>query len=129
MPHYAFLAGHAVSTPDDIVARLRTQRIVGVPYTDEMIANAKADLAAQANPAADNAALLKRYPGGHRRPRRQWSTMSPRWMRWSPICRCSAPWWTSADPANERLQPIERDCDGLAPALLDRPGCIAPLSY
>ena len=33
-----------------------------MPYTDEEIANAKADLEAQADPTADNAALLKRYP-------------------------------------------------------------------
>jgi cytochrome c oxidase cbb3-type subunit 2 len=61
MPHYAFLADTPLVT-DDIVARLRTLRIVGVPYTDEEIASAAADLVTQANPAADNAALLKRYP-------------------------------------------------------------------
>jgi cytochrome c oxidase cbb3-type subunit 2 len=61
MPHYAFLADTPLVT-DDIAARLRTLRIVGVPYTDEEIASAGADLATQANPAADNAALLKRYP-------------------------------------------------------------------
>jgi cytochrome c oxidase cbb3-type subunit 2 len=33
-----------------------------VPYTDEMIASAKADLRAQADPAADASGLLKRYP-------------------------------------------------------------------
>ena len=31
---------------------MRTNRIVGVPYTDEMIANADADLKTQANPTA-----------------------------------------------------------------------------
>jgi cytochrome c oxidase cbb3-type subunit 2 len=36
--------------------------MVGVPCTDDEIANAAADLASQTNPAADNAALLKRYP-------------------------------------------------------------------
>jgi cytochrome c oxidase cbb3-type subunit 2 len=61
MPHYAFLADTPLVT-DDIAARLRTLRIVGVPYTDEGIASAGADLATQANPAADNAELLKRYP-------------------------------------------------------------------
>ena len=39
MPHYAFLADTPLVT-DDIVARLRTLRMVGVPYTDEEIANA-----------------------------------------------------------------------------------------
>ena len=49
MPHYAFLADTPLET-DDIVARLRTLRTVGVPYTDDEITNAAADLAAQANP-------------------------------------------------------------------------------
>ncbi len=61
MPHYAFLADTPLET-DDIAARLRTLRMVGVPYTDDEIANAAADLAAQANPNADNSGLLKRYP-------------------------------------------------------------------
>jgi len=61
MPHYAFLADTPID-PDDIEARLRTLRVVGVPYTDEQIANAVADLRTQANPGADNAELLKRYP-------------------------------------------------------------------
>jgi len=42
---------------------LRTLRAVGVPYTDDQIANAVADLRAQADP--DNAgadAFAKRYP-------------------------------------------------------------------
>ncbi|MNL74340.1 Cytochrome C oxidase, mono-heme subunit/FixO [compost metagenome] len=41
---------------------LKANRIVGVPYSDEMIDNAKADLAAQADPNADTTALLERYP-------------------------------------------------------------------
>ena len=48
---------------DDIAAHLRTSRAVGVPYTDDQVANAKADLLAQADP--DNAgidAFQKRYP-------------------------------------------------------------------
>jgi cytochrome c oxidase cbb3-type subunit 2 len=61
MPHYAFLQETPLDL-GDLVARLKAQRTVGVPYTDEMIANAKADLIAQANPAVDSAALLKRYP-------------------------------------------------------------------
>ena len=61
MPHYAFLADTPID-PGDIVARLRTLRMVGVPYTDDEIADAVDDLQAQANPNADNSALLKRYP-------------------------------------------------------------------
>jgi cytochrome c oxidase cbb3-type subunit II len=61
MPHYAFLAETAID-PSDVASRLRTLRMVGVPYTDDDIANAVADLDTQANPNADNAALLKRYP-------------------------------------------------------------------
>jgi cytochrome c oxidase cbb3-type subunit II len=62
MPGYPALAETEVNV-DDIAAHLRTSRAVGVPYTDDEIANAKADLVAQADP--DNAgvdAFQKRYP-------------------------------------------------------------------
>jgi cytochrome c oxidase cbb3-type subunit II len=62
MPPYPFLARHPLDL-DSLADHLRTNRIVGVPYTDEMIANAKADALAQADPAADTTALLQRYPG------------------------------------------------------------------
>ena len=61
MPHYAFLATTPLDT-DDLLLRLKAQRTVGVPYTDDEIAHALDDLRTQADPAADNAALLKRYP-------------------------------------------------------------------
>jgi cytochrome c oxidase cbb3-type subunit 2 len=61
MPPYAFLE----QTPldyRDIQDELRANKAVGVPYTDAMIANAKADLEAQDNPDSDGvAALKKRY--------------------------------------------------------------------
>jgi cytochrome c oxidase cbb3-type subunit 2 len=42
---------------------LRTLRAVGVPYTDEQIKNAVADLRAQADPDnPDSDGLAKRYP-------------------------------------------------------------------
>ncbi len=62
MPPYAFLAKKDLDY-SDIAARLETNRTVGVPYSDEMIANAKADLEAQADPEADPEDLLARYPG------------------------------------------------------------------
>ena len=61
MPHYAFLADTPLDT-SDLQARMRTLREVGVPYTDQEIANAEADLKAQADPNADTESLLKRYP-------------------------------------------------------------------
>ncbi len=61
MPPYAFLREHELGF-DDIADHLRTNRTVGVPYTDEMIKDAQADLHAQADPDADHDALLKRYP-------------------------------------------------------------------
>jgi cytochrome c oxidase cbb3-type subunit II len=61
MPSYPFLAERPVQG-DDIAARLATLRALGVPYSDEMIAAASADLRAQADPAADASALLARYP-------------------------------------------------------------------
>ena len=61
MPHYGFLAETPLET-DDIQSRMKALRTVGVPYTDQDIANAKADLRAQANPDADSATLMARYP-------------------------------------------------------------------
>jgi cytochrome c oxidase cbb3-type subunit 2 len=61
MPHYAFLLETLLET-DDVADRMRALRVVGVPYTDEQITNARIDLAAQANPDADGAKLLVRYP-------------------------------------------------------------------
>ncbi len=61
MPGYAFLADKALAYAN-IAEHLKANRAVGVPYSDEMIANARADLEAQENPDADFDALLKRYP-------------------------------------------------------------------
>jgi cytochrome c oxidase cbb3-type subunit II len=61
MPPYAFLAGREIGYRD-IEAHLRTLSRVGVPYTEEMIASAFADLHAQASPEADHDGLLARYP-------------------------------------------------------------------
>jgi cytochrome c oxidase cbb3-type subunit 2 len=61
MPRYAFLEDATID-PGDIASRMRALRAVGVPYTDEQISQAKADLAAQADPNADAAALMKHYP-------------------------------------------------------------------
>jgi cytochrome c oxidase cbb3-type subunit 2 len=55
MPPYAWLGRTDLRT-DDLGAHLKAQRAVGVPYTDDMIANAEADAYGQAapdSPAAD----------------------------------------------------------------------------
>ena len=62
MPGYAFMAERTLD-PNAIADHLRANREVGVPYSNEMIADAPADFRTQADPAADNTALLKRYPG------------------------------------------------------------------
>ncbi|MAP93356.1 MAG: cytochrome-c oxidase, cbb3-type subunit II [Ponticaulis sp.] len=49
MPPYEFLAKKELDF-DDIQGRLKTERLVGVPYTDEMIENAEGHLIAQADP-------------------------------------------------------------------------------
>ncbi len=61
MPSYAFLSTTVVEDAD-IVAHLRANKAVGVPYTDEEMKAARDDLQAQATPGADLAALQKRYP-------------------------------------------------------------------
>ncbi len=61
MPGYAFLARRELR-PGEMAAHLRALRAVGVPYSDDMIANADKDLQAQADPDGDHKALLGRYP-------------------------------------------------------------------
>src|SRR5688572_6530811 len=66
MPPYAFLAGRELRQ-GDMRAHLRTQRRVGVPYSEEAIAAANEDMRAQASPNADPTALQRRYPGAQAR--------------------------------------------------------------
>jgi cytochrome c oxidase cbb3-type subunit II len=62
MPGYPFLGARKLDYRD-IDARMKTLTQVGVPYSDEQIANAKVDLVAQTTPDAEGAAaVLKRYP-------------------------------------------------------------------
>ncbi len=61
MPAYAFLAEKPLRVADP-AQHLLANRAVGVPYTDDMVANAEADLRAQADPEADREGLLARYP-------------------------------------------------------------------
>ncbi|MDJ0686589.1 MAG: cytochrome-c oxidase, cbb3-type subunit II [Alphaproteobacteria bacterium] len=61
MPAYGFLLDKELGQTD-IDQHLATLRIVGVPYSDEMIAAAQADLTIQALVDADTDDLLARYP-------------------------------------------------------------------
>jgi cytochrome c oxidase cbb3-type subunit II len=61
MPGYPFLAEKPLLF-DAAADHLLANRAVGVPYTDEMVQNAAADLRAQADPEADHEDLLARYP-------------------------------------------------------------------
>ena len=61
MPAYPFLAEKKLDY-SDIAKHLEALRLVGTPYTDAMIANARADLEAQVNPDLDPTAMEKRYP-------------------------------------------------------------------
>ncbi len=60
MPKYGFLERTMIDGKyiGDLMA---TNAVVGVPYTEEMIANAQADFAAQADPDSDYDGLLERY--------------------------------------------------------------------
>ncbi|HLJ18850.1 MAG TPA: cytochrome-c oxidase, cbb3-type subunit II [Stellaceae bacterium] len=62
MPSYAFLAERSLDT-QHITEHLQANRVVGVPYNDEMIKDAKADELAQLDPDGDTSGLLARYPG------------------------------------------------------------------
>lgn len=62
MPGYPFMAETDLDF-ETAAEHLRTLRVVGVPYTDEQIAEAASDLAAQGNPdEGDVDAMLQRYP-------------------------------------------------------------------
>jgi cytochrome c oxidase cbb3-type subunit 2 len=61
MPKYEFLMGNVIDARY-IKDSMSANRLVGVPYTDEMMENAEADFAAQASPDADTEGLLARYP-------------------------------------------------------------------
>ena len=60
MPKYGFMMNNEIDGRyiADIMA---THRMVGVPYTDDMIAAAQEDFAAQADPDADTTGLQARY--------------------------------------------------------------------
>ncbi|SON58311.1 cbb3-type cytochrome c oxidase subunit II [Hartmannibacter diazotrophicus] len=62
MPGYPFLAT-ALLKEERIADDLKANRVVGVPYTDEMIENARLDIQTQVNPDSDSVdAFLARYP-------------------------------------------------------------------
>ena len=61
MPRYGFLKDNRLDVKNfstELVANID----VGVPYTQEMVAKAQADLMAQADPSADTSGLQARYP-------------------------------------------------------------------
>ncbi len=60
MPKYGYLLDRKIDGKY-IADLMRTNRIVGVPYTDEMIEAAVADFKAQADPDSDYDGLLERY--------------------------------------------------------------------
>ena len=61
MPAYGWLSRNALKI-DDLPLHLKAQRRVGVPYTDEMIANATADAYGQGTPDSNQAAgVSERY--------------------------------------------------------------------
>jgi cytochrome c oxidase cbb3-type subunit II len=60
MPKYSFLE-YTDLDYTYIADLLKTNRMVGVPYSDDEIANAKADVEAQVNPDGDSSGLTGRY--------------------------------------------------------------------
>jgi cytochrome c oxidase cbb3-type subunit II len=62
MPGYPFLASTELE-PGGVADHMRANRVVGVPYSDDQIEHAAADLRAQTNPDDPGAAdFQKRYP-------------------------------------------------------------------
>lgn len=62
MPSYAFLMNERLNC-ELIGGVLSTNRMVGLPYTDEMIELAAADMLMQADPDRDDGGVQERYPG------------------------------------------------------------------
>ncbi len=62
MPKYGYLLNTLLDA-EHTAELMATHRMVGVPYSDEMIEAAQADFRAQADPDADTDGLLERYPG------------------------------------------------------------------
>ena len=62
MPKYGFLERTLIEG-EYIQDLLETHQLVGVPYTDEMIKQARADFVAQADPESDYDGLSERYSG------------------------------------------------------------------
>ena len=60
MPKYAFMMNNVIDGKY-IADKMSVNAFVGVPYSDEMIAEAAADFAAQADPNADTSGLTARY--------------------------------------------------------------------
>jgi cytochrome c oxidase cbb3-type subunit 2 len=60
MPRYGFLADTELDL-NLIQADLQANALVGVPYSQEAILNARADLVAQASPDGDSSAFTSRY--------------------------------------------------------------------
>jgi cytochrome c oxidase cbb3-type subunit II len=60
MPPYGFLFMKEIDGKY-IAEVMETHAMVGVPYTEEMLASAQADFAAQADPNADTSGLQERY--------------------------------------------------------------------
>lgn len=61
MPKYGFLLDRMIG-PEYIAELMATHALLGVPYTDEMIAMAGKDFTAQIDPLGDVDGLLARYP-------------------------------------------------------------------
>ena len=61
MPPYGYLTQRLIE-PTYIEDLLSTHAMVGVPYTEEMIASASADFMVQIDPFGDFDSLLERYP-------------------------------------------------------------------
>ncbi len=61
MPKYGFLLDRVIDG-EYIEDLMRTHAMVGVPYTEDMLASAQADFAVQADPDGDWDDLVARYP-------------------------------------------------------------------
>ena len=111
MPQYPFLAKRRLDFYD-VADHMRTLRVVGVPYTDEQIANARDDLRARDGEGRRTPSWSAiRKPTGNFDGRAMVSEMDA----FVCIGRCLAPWWTSprSSPRNSTARKELQDPENL----------------
>ena len=104
MPGYAFLSRTEVDEAT-VAAHLRTNRSVGVPYSDDQVANAgrRSQGAGRSRQCGRRRVHQTLSEGGLRATSTASRGRRRKWMHWSRTCRCSARWSTSSSTTKKPI--------------------------